>query len=103
MQKVFDKIQHAFLSPEETADTRGITKYHKGSLQQTHSQQQLKCRETQNKPNKIKKKMKLSTLSLAIQYSMSSLKEGDQRDTNWKGRSQRIIIFRLYDTIHEYS
>jgi hypothetical protein len=46
-----------------------IDKYSKNNIKQTSSQHQTKWRETWSNPTKIRDKIRLSTLSLPVQYS----------------------------------
>ena len=57
------------ISLEEIRDTREATKHDEGNMQQGNSQHQSKWRETQNKSTKITDKIRLSILSISIQYS----------------------------------
>ena len=56
-------------SPEDIRDTMDIPKPNKGSAQQAYGQNQIKWKETQSNPTKIRNKIRLSFLSLSIQYS----------------------------------
>ena len=55
-----------------TRDTRNICKDNESNLQQADSQHQIQWRETQSDFTKIRNKTSLSTLSIAVQYSIQS-------------------------------
>ena len=84
-----------------------ITKHDKSNIQQSTKQHKIKWRVTGSNPTKIRGKTRLYTLSLSIQYSTYSSSwsnqtmNRDQRDANWKERSQSITICRLSESIHK--
>ena len=70
-KKAFNKIQHPFMikALERNRDTKNIHKHNKGNTQQANSQHQTKWRETPSDSTEVRKKTRLSTLSISIQYS----------------------------------
>ena len=93
----------------EIRDTRNVSKHNKSNIQQADSQHQIKWRKTQSDSTKVRNKTRLSTLSIFIQHSSWSsgysnkTTKGDQGNSNWKWRSQAIVICRWYDSIHKWS
>lgn len=55
-------------SSGEIRDSKNIPK-HKSNLEQAHSQHQIKWKETQSNSSKIRNNLRLSSLSIATQYS----------------------------------
>ena len=53
----------------EISDMRNTSKHNKNNTQQDKIQHQVKWKETQNDSTKIRNKIRLSTLSISIQYS----------------------------------
>jgi hypothetical protein len=91
-------------SPGEIRDSRDVLPHNKISLQQVHGEHQLKWKETQSNSLKSGTRQNcplptyLFNVLLGLSWSNKTI-EGNQEDTNWKGISQSIFIYRLYDNI----
>ena len=79
------------------------------NLQQTYELYQIIWKEAQNNSIEIRKKLRLPTCSICIQYSTwhcnwsNKKTKGDQVVKNWQERSQSIIIGWQYDSIIKIS
>lgn len=84
-----------------------ISQHYKANRQQTHSQYQTKQRKPQSISIKVRNKTRVSTPVILVQYSTYSFcysnktTEGVKGNTNWKGKSQSIPVFRWYDSTHK--
>jgi hypothetical protein len=68
-EKAFDKIQRPFMIKKNEETRRIIPQHNKGYTQQTYNQHYTEWAKTENISSKIRNEIRVSTLSILIQFS----------------------------------